>query len=168
MMLEVLELDGDASVPEVSGDEHVPLMIRWGLAAAVVWQVVWPDGRLCCELKISRVGGRIFGVTVLNPPPFVDEAEVCSGAWDDVGVPVVSLAPFDPNPDLDPQRDVAEFRCSPSAVRTGEWLEFRFGDFSSARWAMSGSVGFGIDDIDQIVAVRVLAAALPQSSPLAI
>ncbi len=30
MMLEVLELDGDASLPEVSGDQHVPLMIRWG------------------------------------------------------------------------------------------------------------------------------------------
>lgn len=69
---------------------------------------------------------------------------------------------------LSPQRDVAEFRCSPSAVRTGESVEFRFGDFSPARWAVSGSVGFGIDDGDQLLAVRVSATALPQSSPLAV
>jgi hypothetical protein len=168
MMLEVLELDGDASPPEVSGDEHVPLMIRWRLTVAVIWQVVWPDGRLCCEVKISQVGGRIVGVTVLNPPPVVGEADLCSDASDEVGVPVVSMAPFDPNPDLAPQRDVVEFRCSPSAVRTGEWVAFRFGDFTPARWAMSGSVGFGIDDLDQLVAVRVSAAALPGASPLAI
>lgn len=168
MMLEVLNLDGGAALPEVSGDEHVPLMVRWGLTAAVVWQAVWPDGRLCCEVKISRVGGRISGVTVLNPPPVMGQTEVCSGAWEDAGVPVVSLAPFDPNPDLVPQRDVAEFRCSPTAVRSGEWVVFRFGDPTPVRWAVSGSAGFGIDDLDQLVAVRVLASALPQSSPLAV
>ena len=68
MMLEVLELDDHAPLPEVSGDEYVPLMISWGLTAAVTWQAVWPDGRLCCDVTVSSVGGRLSGLTVLNPP----------------------------------------------------------------------------------------------------
>lgn len=162
-MLEVLKIESGRPGPTVDGDEHVPVMISWGLTETVVWQLMFPDGRLCCEIIISKLGGRVFGVTVLNPPQIASEPEELSDAWVDYGVPVVSLAQFDPNPDLAPQRQVFRIQGSPSWMRAGGWVEFRFGDFIPMKWAISGSVGFGIDDQDRLVAVRVSESALPGS-----
>ena len=157
-MLEVLDLDELAQAPDISGDEHVPLMIRWTLAPAVVWQAVWPDGRVCCEIKIGRVGGRINGLTVLNPPAATDTPVGSADVVEQVGLPVVNLAVFDPDPDLMPQRSVIQTRCSPVAWMDEMWLEIRFREEGPIRWASTGPFGFGIDTNDKLISMRVLTA----------
>jgi hypothetical protein len=166
-VLEVLALDDRVSFPDVTGDEYVPLMIRWGMSPAVVWQAVWPDGRVCCEMMIARVGGRVADVTLLNPPAVSVESAGCSTGWVEDGVPVVSLEPFEPNPDLVPQLKLVKVQCSPTAALVGGWLEIRLDESEPLRWATSGTVGFGIDVADRLVAIRVLEAGLPRSGSLA-
>lgn len=36
------------------GDEYVPMMARWRLAASVAWQAVDPDGNIICTIKLDR------------------------------------------------------------------------------------------------------------------
>ena len=162
-MLEVVELDERTSAPEIRGDEHVPLMIRWGLTPSVIWQSIWPNGQICCELKVSTAGARVNGVTLLNPPPITFEEPVESADWEETGIPIVSLDPFDPNPDLVPQRQVAESHCSPTAVHNGGWLEIRFDQTPPLKWATSGAVGFGISEEARLVAIRISATSIPPS-----
>ena len=136
-MLEVVELDEQCSIPEIGGDEHVPMMIRWGLTTGVIWRANFQNGQICCELKVASVGGRVYGFTILNPPPVSTGLEESTGTWEEAGVPIVSLKNFDLNPDLVPQQKLVEVSCSPKAVRHGKWLETQFGDNPIERWAMS-------------------------------
>lgn len=165
-MLEVISINESFGDPEVAGDEHVPLMITWTLTPSVVWHATTQDGQLCCEINVSRIGGQISSVTVLNSPTATPEPVDCVGSWEEDGVPRVSLDLFEPNPDLVPQIDLIKTPCSPSARRNDGYIEIWFQAMAPTKWATSGSVGFGIDDNEQIVAVRVLASAIPESSSL--
>ena len=154
-MLEVVDIDTGAAAPELTGDDHVPLMVRWGLSPAVVWQATFPDGRIFCEIKLSVPGGRMNGVTVLNLPKVESASASGSATWDETGVPVLSLDTFDPNPDLVPQTNIVKFECSPSAIIGAEWFELRFDDSDPVKWSSVEGIGFGIDDRDRVVAIRV-------------
>ena len=97
-MLEVTSIDESARAPAIDGDEHVPLMVQWTSSDPVIFQFTASGGSVCCELKISSIGGRITGITVLNPPSISsNEPQRDASAWEEPVVPRVSLDPFDLN-----------------------------------------------------------------------
>lgn len=158
-----------ANEPDVSGDEHVPLMVRWDLVPAVYAHFVWPDGRIACELRLDRVSGRVFGVTLLNPPEASNhesDGDTQATAPTEAGVPVFDRAAFKLNPDLDPQVDVVDFEVEPSARWVGRYWVVSLGGDAAERWIESGPVGFGIDERHALVAMRIKRGSLPKGGPL--
>ena len=164
MMLKVVEIDSGASSPQLSGDEHVPLMARWELSPSVVWQATFPDGRIFCEVKLSTPGGRINGITILNLPSIDSAPTVHTATLDEPGMPVLSLDNFDPNADLIAQSPIVKFPCAPSATVGKEWFEIRFDQAAPVKWYSVEGIGFGVNDGELVVAIRVpssTAARLP-------
>ena len=118
-MLTAKSIDESARAPAIDGDGHVALMVQWTSNDPVIFQFTASGGSVCCELKISSIGGRITGVTVLNPPAISsNEPHGNENTWEEPGVPRVSLDPFDPNPDLTPQIKLVKQKCTPCLLYT--------------------------------------------------
>ena len=166
-MLTAKSIDESARAPAIDGDEHVPLMVQWTSSDPVIFQFTASGGSVCCELKISSIGGRITGITVLNPPSISsNEPQRDASAWEEPGVPRVSLDPFDLNPDLTPQTKLVKQKCIPKAYRYDGYVEIAFERVAPVKWVSTDAIGFGVDESEQIVSIRVLESSIPQESAL--
>ena len=166
-VLTVVAIDESVRAPDIGGDPHVPLMVRWGSTSAVIWHFTTAGGQICCELMIADIGGGIMNLTILDAPRVVEtRPDGRDVTWEEPGVPKVSLEPFDLNPDLTPQLKLIKSKCIPKGYRYDGYVEISFERTPPIKWVTSGAIGFGVDDHDQIVAVRAAELALPAESGL--